>query len=99
MTCEATTIRKFDLNVEEILENWEISHAVREIIANALDEQKLSESEEIVIFEDKGGWHIRDFGRGLRYQNLTQKENEEKLQHEGLIGRFGVGLKDALATL
>jgi hypothetical protein len=38
-------VRKFDLNVEEILENWEVSHAVREIIANALDEQKLSESE------------------------------------------------------
>lgn len=92
-------MRKFDLNVEEILENWEVSHAVREIIANALDEQKLSESEEIAIFENKNTWYIRDFGRGLRYQHLTQKENEEKLQHDGLIGRFGVGLKDALATL
>ena len=92
-------VRKFDLNVEEILEHWEVSHAIREIIANALDEQKITGSEEIAIFEDKNKWHIRDFGRGLRYQNLTQKENEEKLQHEGLIGRFGVGLKDALATL
>ena len=92
-------VKKFDLNVEEILENWEVSHAIREIIANALDEQKLTNSEEITIFKEKNSWHIKDFGRGLQYQHFTQNENEEKLQHEGLIGRFGVGLKDALATL
>lgn len=91
--------KKFDLNVEEILENWEISHAIRELIANALDEQKLTNSDEIVIYQEKNSWHIKDTGRGLQYQHFTQKENEEKLQHEGLIGRFGVGLKDALATL
>ena len=32
-------IREFDLNIEKILENWEVYHAIREIIANALDEQ------------------------------------------------------------
>jgi hypothetical protein len=92
-------VKKFDLNVEEILENWEVSHAIREIIANALDEQKLTNSEEITIYKGKNSWHIKDAGRGLQYQHFTQKENDEKLQHEGLIGRFGVGLKDALATL
>lgn len=30
------TIRIFDLNIEEVLENWEVEHALREIIANAL---------------------------------------------------------------
>jgi len=45
-------------------------------------------------------WHIRDFGRGLRYEYLTQNENPEKLKNAGkVIGKFGVGLKDALATL
>jgi len=35
----------------------------------------------------------------LRYTHLTQNENKEKLQHpELMIGKFGVGLKDALAT-
>lgn len=45
------------------------------------------------------GWHIIDFGRGLNYHHLTQNENDEKLNSNQLIGRFGVGLKDALATL
>lgn len=35
-------IREFDLNIEKILENWEVYHAIREIIANALDEQILT---------------------------------------------------------
>jgi len=91
---------KFDLNIEQILENWEPYHAVREIIANALDEQILSDSEEINIYKkDKNRWCIRDFGRGLRHTHLTQNENSEKLQHRHVIGKFGIGLKDALATL
>lgn len=34
--------RLFDLNIEEVLENWEVHHAIRELIANALDEASLS---------------------------------------------------------
>lgn len=41
--------KEFDRNIEKILENWEVYHAVREIIANALDEQKLTETKEIYI--------------------------------------------------
>ena len=38
--------------------------------------------EAIQIYPDKeSGWHIRDFGRGLSYQHLTQKENDEKLNN------------------
>ncbi len=92
-------MKKFDLNIEKVLENWETYHAVREVIANALDEQLLTKSKDIELGQDKQRvWHIRDFGRGLRYEHLTQKENEEKLRHPNLIGKFGVGLKDALAT-
>ena len=92
--------REFDLNIEKILENWEIHHAVREIIANALDEQIITGTADISIFkDDKDCWHIVDYGRGLNYHHLTQNENEEKLKNDKLIGRFGVGLKDALATL
>lgn len=98
MTTEAA--RNFDLNIEEILEGWETKHALRELIANALDEQVLTGTRNIVITGNGRNWHIRDFGRGLRYENLTQKENPEKLQNADLvIGKFGVGLKDALATL
>lgn len=91
--------RKFDLNIEKILEDWETYHAIREIIANALDEQMITQTKAIEIFKDtKNNWHIRDFGRGLRYEHLTQNESEEKAKHTNLIGKFGVGLKDALAT-
>jgi len=92
-------MKTFDLNIEEILENWEIHHAIREIISNALDEQILSCTQNIKIekTEDKI-WNIKDFGRGLQYEHLTQNENVEKLKHPHLIGKFGVGLKDALAT-
>lgn len=91
-------MKEFDLNIEKILDNWEIYHAVREIIANALDEQQLTSTDPIRIYKEDGVWHIADFGRGLDYHHLTQNENEEKINAENLIGRFGVGLKDALAT-
>lgn len=92
-------MKKFDLNIEKVLEDWDTHHAIREVIANALDERVLSQTQDIQIFQaSNGDWHIRDFGRGLRYEHLTQNENEEKLKNPQLIGKFGVGLKDALAT-
>lgn len=91
--------RYFDLNIQRVLEHWTVSEALREVIANALDEQALTNTEEPEIFEASGNWHVRDFGRGLRYEHFTQNENPEKLdQPELVIGKFGVGLKDALAT-
>lgn len=92
-------MREFDLNIEKVLENWTVAHAVREIIANALDEQVLTGTPDIEIYQDLSGiWHIRDYGRGIQYHHLTQNENEEKQRNTNLIGKFGVGLKDALAT-
>jgi hypothetical protein len=92
--------RKFDLNMEEVLEAWGVADATREVIANALDEQALTDTSEVEIYEDdEGRWHIRDYGRGLRHEHLTQNEDEEKLNNpDKVIGKFGVGLKDALAT-
>ncbi len=91
--------KKFDLNIEKILEDWEVHHAIREVIANAIDEQILTRTKPIEIWKDpEGKWHIRDFGRGLKYEHLTQKENDEKLRNPHVIGKFGIGLKDALAT-
>ncbi len=94
------TIRAFDLNIEEVLENWEVEHALREVISNALDEQLISKTAEIQIVRDiQGDWHVRDFGRGLQIEHFTLNENKEKLNTlSGVIGKFGVGLKDALAT-
>ena len=53
--------RRFDLNIEEILEDWEIYHGIREVIANALDEQKQTGTKDIQIFRDNDNfWHIRE---------------------------------------
>ncbi len=97
---DLSKVRKFDLNIEEVLENWEVFHALREIIANALDEQILTVTKEIEITTEGNLTKIKDFGRGLRYEHLTQNENQEKINNsDKVIGKFGVGLKDALATL
>ncbi len=90
----------FDLNVVRVLEHWTPASAAREVIANSLDEAALTKSAEPTIARaGDGAWHIRDFGRGLRHEHLTQNENKEKLAHpEIVIGKFGIGLKDALAV-
>ncbi len=92
--------RKFDLNIDKVLESWDVCHAIRELIANALDEQVLTNTADIQVFESSPNeWIIRDFGRGLSYEHLIQTENPEKMASSTTIGKFGVGLKDALATL
>ena len=91
-------MKKFDLNIEKILEDWEMHHAIREIIANALDEQLLTKTKDVEIVKNGDVWVIRDFGRGIKYTHLTQNENQEKLSSTSVIGKFGIGLKDALAT-
>ena len=65
--------KEFDLNMEEeLLEAWEVSDGIRELIANALDESKLSGTTDPDISQDEQGrWHIRDYGRGLTHQDLT----------------------------
>ncbi|HEY3464909.1 MAG TPA: hypothetical protein VGL47_07240 [Amycolatopsis sp.] len=89
----------FDLNIERVLEHWPVAFAIREVIANALDEHALTGTAEPVIAEDAAGaWHVADFGRGLRYTHLTQNENDEKRRSGAVIGQFGMGLKDALAV-
>jgi hypothetical protein len=91
-------MKKFDLNIEKILENWEVYHAIREVLANAIDEQVLTNTKPIEVFKSDDRWIIRDYGRGLKYSALTQNENDEKLSNPKVIGKFGIGLKDALAT-
>jgi len=89
--------KKFDLNIEKILEDWDVHHAIREIIANAIDEQILTKTKDIRIFKDsEGRWHIRDYGRGLKYEHLTQKEDEEKLRNPHVIARVPGNLKDRI---
>ena len=93
-------MRKFDLNIERVLEDWDVYHGIREIIANAIDEQALTGTRDVEIMKRaEKRFAIRDYGRGLKYEHLTQNEDIEKTSRpENIIGKFGVGLKDALAT-
>jgi len=78
----------FDLNVEKVLEHWSVAFAIRELIANALDEQALTRTRDPGIFKDGAGyWHIADAGRGIRYEHLTQNENAEKTQRSSVMSR------------
>jgi hypothetical protein len=99
MPVEALVMKNFDLNIDKILEDWDLSDAIRELIANAIDESILTNTQPAEVYKDDSGcWHVRDFGRGLRYQDLIQSENPEKIENPSVIGKFGIGLKDALAT-
>ena len=46
---------RFDLNIERVLENWTVAHAIRELIANALDEAALTGTAEPEIAKDPDG--------------------------------------------
>ena len=90
----------FDLNVDKILPEWGVSHALRELIANAIDEQILTHTADIQVeFHEPSTVVIRDFGRGIRKEAFVLCEDEEKMTSKSVIGRFGFGLKDAVATL
>jgi hypothetical protein len=98
-----TPPRLFDLNIDKFLEHWGPAEGVREILANALDEQALTDTRDVEVVRERSGvWIVRDYGRGIAPDHLTQNENPEKKRAAAtkqLLGRFGVGLKDALATL
>ena len=47
LTLECTTPRQFDLNVVTVLDDWEVYRAIRDVIANTLDEQALTVMKEL----------------------------------------------------
>lgn len=90
--------KSFDLNIGKILSNWTNAHAIRELISNAIDESKITKTNPIELSYTDEIVIIKDYGRGLDYKHLILNENNEK-NNANLIGQFGIGLKDAVATL
>ena len=66
------SVQFFDLNIQQFLDSWTPRDAVRELLANALDEAMLSGTPTPVI-ERTGPaeWTISDTGRGLRPEHLA----------------------------
>ncbi len=89
----------FDLNIKKILKEWKIADALREIIANAIDEKIITKTKSPEIYKENNQWIIEDYGRGLKISDFLQDENQEKLNNKNIIGKFGVGLKDSIAVL
>ncbi len=91
----------FDLNIKDILSDWNVWDALRELIANAIDESVITKTKFPIIDWNKESkiLTIEDFGRGLNSNDFIQNENNEKKQTKGIIGKFGIGLKDAIAVL
>ncbi len=94
----------FDLNIKRILTTWEVPHACRELVANALDEHVLCnlDPKAVVIDLKEDRLLIKDQGRGITKFHFVQDESVEKVEHfknSQIIGHFGVGMKDAVAVL
>ena len=80
-------IREFDLNIERVLENWTVAHALREVIANALDEQ--AHDDEVDRAQPGKLVPLHRQRRGLRQQFLQLGRGQEAGQPR--VGRVGAG--------
>ena len=89
----------FDLNIKKILKEWKVADALREIIANAIDEKIITKTKAPKIYKENNQWIIEDYGKGLKISDFSQNENQEKLNNKNVIGKFGIGLKDSIAVL
>lgn len=90
-------IENIDLNIgQAYLSEWTIDMAIRELIANALDEAEHG----IIDIEkvSEGVWKITNKGSEIKPANFLIKEGE-KNKEKGKIGKFGIGLKDAIGVL
>jgi hypothetical protein len=90
-----------DLNIgTRCLDNWENHHAIRELIANAMDEHIISKiTKPISINHSKNKCEIIDYGSGITKSSFVIQSNSNKLNNEKLIGQFGFGMKDAICVL
>jgi hypothetical protein len=80
-----------------VLEHGAVAHAVRELVANALDDTALTgcAHPDLAKAADGDGL-IGEYGRGLRDGHLTQKEEHRETPAPDVIGQLDIGLKDAL---
>jgi hypothetical protein len=93
------TTSNLDLNTNNILQNWDVKKAIKELLANAIDESvETKTSLPLLEFKDNI-LTISDKGRGLNTKHFTQSINNVKANNPNYIGKFGIGLKDCLAVL
>jgi len=93
--------KSFDLNIgRQCLDNWENKHALRELIANAIDEHTARNIKKpISINYNRKYVEIIDYGNGIMPNNFINQTNYKKKNNKKYIGFFGIGLKDSLGVL
>lgn len=70
-------VDNIDLNIgKNYLNDWNVYYAIREIIANALDEGKNKMPE--IIEKAEGEYIIRDFSSGLKIENFIMMKSDFK---------------------
>lgn len=70
-------VDNIDLNIgKNYLNDWNVYYAIREIIANALDEGKNKMPE--IIEKAEGEYIIRDFSSGLKTENFIMMKSDFK---------------------
>lgn len=90
-------IESIDLNIgQPYLSDWSEGMAIREFIANALDGASNSDTSIEKICEGK--WTIINKESEIKPENFIIKEGE-KTKNSSKIGKFGIGLKDAIGVL
>lgn len=88
-----------DLNTSNILQNWDVGKAIKELLANAIDESVETKTALPIVQFSNNTLIISDRGRGLDTIHFTQNINNTKAGNCNYIGKFGIGLKDCLAVL
>ena len=90
-------VGEVDLNIgQSYLSEWTEGMAIRELIANAIDET--SDGKIDIKKVDENKWSIINKGKEIQPDNFVIKEGG-KSNSKGKIGKFGIGLKDAIAVL
>ena len=91
-----------DLNIKDIDNNWTINDAIRELVANAIDEHilvNITNDIKITYNEQTKTLTISDEGRGIKSIHFTENINKEKLNNPKVFGKLGINLKNAIAVL
>ena len=99
---EKNKMELLDLNINEINNNWTVNDAIRELVANAIDEHLLvniSNDIKITYNAQTKTLVISDEGRGIKNSHFTENLNKEKLTNPKVFGKQGVNLKNAIAVL
>ncbi|WP_055669715.1 ATP-binding protein [Desnuesiella massiliensis] len=87
----------FDLNIgQNYLSDWSASLALREIVANGIDEK--GEGNFDFNWLENGTIIIKDYAEGLKPEQLIF-QGYDKRNRNDKIGKFGFGLKDAIGVL